>query len=114
MIRHRYYVGTLTQDGRPVPAVSVDACADLLLKVYGGYTLFHARGAWSDKGEIKREPSRVYECLFETGDHDVRGLARELAKLADQFTVLWTTEEVGGGYSLRRLEMAEMVQGGFS
>ena len=100
MIRHRYYVGTVTQDGRPVPAVSVDACADLLIKVYGGYSLFHARGAWSDKGEIKREPSRVYECLEDGGDEiDVKGIARDLAQFADQTTVLWTAEVVEGGFS---------------
>ena len=106
MIRHRYYVGTLTQDGEhPVPVASVNACADLLIKVYGGYTLFHTRGAWkspwkSDEEAIKRELTRVYECLEDGGDEiDDRMIAQDLARLADQSTVLWTVEVVKGGFS---------------
>ena len=100
MIRHRYYVGTVTKDGLPVSDEQRAKLRKTLCDMYNGYTVYRVGGAWRDVwGTIKVEQSEVYEGLAPRPDVDPQALAMLLAQLAEQSTVLWTKEKVTGGFS---------------
>lgn len=100
MIRHRYYIGTLTRDGL---AVSVDAwskIADALVDVYGGYTRYNEVGAWRDAtGHVVREPSVIVEGISDLAPVIPAHFAKLLATIAEQSAVLWTEETIKGGFA---------------
>ena len=99
MIRHRYYIGTLTRDGASVSDEQRAKVKAQLCEVYGGYTVYATSGAWSDHGTVKVEPSEVYEELADRRPVDPANLAALLATLASQTCVLWTEETVNGGFA---------------
>ena len=124
MIRHRYYVGTVTKGlldtcsrcesppynydetcpecddrARPVSDEQRTKLRETLCEVYGGYTVYAAVGAWRDGVVVKLEPSEVYEGLSPSRLVDPQALAQLLATIAEQSTVLWTEETVTGGFS---------------
>ena len=97
MTRTRYYVGLTTQHGRPVSQVARDSLTATVAAHYGGgCTIYQAVGYW--KGA--REESQVYEVLGEMQGTPFQPelLAAHLASVADQSSVLWTCEEVQGGF----------------
>lgn len=100
MTRTRFYVGLTTRDGKPVSPAIQDQVAALVADCYGGgCTVYGAVGYWRGV----REGSMVIEVL--TDDHVQRDreyrvpkIASRLARLASQSVVLWTQEEVNGGF----------------
>ena len=99
MIRHRYYVGTMTKDGLPVSDEQRTKLQETLCEVYGGWTMYAATGAWRDGAMVTLEPSEVYEGLSPSRPVDPQALAQRLATITEQSTVLWTEETVTGGFS---------------
>ena len=99
MIRHRYYVGTVTGEGLPVSDEQRTKLRETLCEVYGGYTVYAATGAWRNGAVVKLESSEVYEGLSPSRPVDPQALAQLLATIAEQSTVLWTEETVTGGFS---------------
>lgn len=66
--------------------------------MFGGWTVYYTRGSWKGVGET----SRVYEVI---GDFSVRWAAsafetsaKALKDLAEQESVLYTHEEIEGGF----------------
>ena len=97
MIRYRFYVGTRV-GGTDTVADHGKARA-YLLATFGGYTAFDGQGGWVSVGKAYEEPSVVYEVLAEDEEELPTGHASTLARLADQQSVLWTSERVQGGFA---------------
>ena len=99
MTRTRYYVGLTTQHGGLVTLDTEKLLAATVAAHYGGgCTIYQAVGYW--KGV--REESQVYEVLGAISQKCCRSsadLAAALARDADQSSVLWTCEEVQGGFA---------------
>lgn len=115
MTRLRFYVGGRTKQGGVTSYQDVET---ILAGAFGGFTATDGRGAWQPRytpetcpgkpcstecnhiGAIEYEPTRVYEVLTDKpAGSSGEWWARVLATLADQSSVLWTREEVEGGFS---------------
>ena len=97
MTRTRYYLGLTTRDGKPVDdGQRADAVATAAYAHAGGCTVYRATGYWRGT----REETLVLEALdvdgYESPVSDA--LARSLGAIMEQDTVLWTREEVAGGF----------------
>lgn len=96
MIRHRYYIGEEAASEQTWPAIEA-----LCVETYGGFTQYRTMGAWRDEsGHVIHESSRVYECCLLVPRPDIlrEKMARSMATLARQECVLWTEEEIQGGF----------------
>ena len=95
MTRLRFYVGLVTKDGRVVDKAVIERMTQLVSQEYGGLTMYQTQGAY----EGQEEPSVVIEVLEDGLNRcSAATMAGSLRKLADQSTVLWTREEVAGGF----------------
>ena len=74
---------------------------DHLASTFGGYTRIAAKGAWrTSNGSIVHESSIIYEVLTDSDSKDfARKTAETLARLCSQQSVLYTVEEVQGGFT---------------
>ena len=99
MIRYRFYVGTFDKDGVLVPHTGVQ---DYLAATFGGYSAYTVAGVWrDDEGLITSERSIIYEVLVAQPRAPwipVQDHALALRNLARQQTVLYTREQVEGGF----------------
>lgn len=94
MTRTRYYIGLVDRNGKGVSAETRMTLPSVVAEAYGGgCTIFHASGYWQGC----REPSLVIEAIGD--DVDSATLAKHLAYLANQTSVLWTQEQVDGGFT---------------
>ena len=101
MTRLRFYVGTTDEQGGPFSHVAARAH---LVSIFGGYTAFHAKGAWRSEDAVG--PSIVYEVLTNNVEWEdtwsranrVPDLARTLRDLCSQMCVLYTVETVQGAF----------------
>ena len=104
MTRTRYYLGLTTRDGKPVDdGQRADAVATAAYAHAGGCTVYRATGYWRGATGYwrgTREETLVLEALdvdgYESPVSDA--LARSLGAIMEQDTVLWTREEVAGGF----------------
>jgi len=109
MTRIRFYIGTVCSyssraesgTGHPLRHYRVgkeawQAIEAELVKTFGGWTLYYARGAWGSMVEN----SRVYEALTpeEFPADSLRALTREWTQLTGQESILWTQESVQGEF----------------
>ena len=93
MTRIRYYIGE---------RYNVDKVRERLIDGYDGFTATRAEGAWrAPDGTLCLESSTVYECITvaDEGPSDPHAFARELAAIALQQSVLYTVEQVEGGFT---------------
>ena len=94
MTRTRYYVGLVTQNGHAVSEATQDKLCQFVADTHGGgCTAYHAVGYWQGA----RESSLVIEVLGDNVSPEV--VTAELAALANQTCVLWTREQVEGGFA---------------
>ena len=91
MTRLRFYVGGRGQ--------TTGSAHTLLVTTFGGYTLTHSTGAWrAIDGRVHCERSRVYEVLTDSSD-SAKVVAEQLARICRQQSVLYTVEDVQGGFT---------------
>ena len=99
MTRTRYYVGLSRYNGQPVTPEQIREVQEVISNAYGGgSTTYQATGYW--KGT--REDCIVVEVVGDFNPaHWSRpaDLARAASQIAGQSTVLWTREEVEGGFA---------------
>lgn len=111
MKRIRFYVGlTHDQTGDIIPLQerdrAIEAFGTKLTKWAGGYSLQYVSGDWvNEEGQSVAETSAVFEVLREVEAAGEFGLEAEVIKLArtikhalDQQAVLYTIENVQGGF----------------
>lgn len=98
MIQYRWYIGTAQQDGTPVDGDQKKKVADLLIEKFGGATMYATAGMWRDDGEIYQEHTIVFEVIAE-GGQGAATIAKDLARIAGQKSVLWTSVRLNSGLS---------------
>ena len=97
MTRFRFYVGLKGNTGQN----KAHAC---LIQRFGGYTRMTGNGAWaSPGGDTIREQTILYEVLADmpagAATPAAKATAETLAGLCAQKSVLWTVEDVQGGFT---------------
>lgn len=95
MIRTRYYIGLNDRHGKPLRDRVVDEVREAAGKLYGGFTEYRATGYWQGA----TEPSLVLEVLSDNTIPTASVHAKAFAAIADQTSVLWTSEHVNAGFS---------------
>lgn len=96
------YVPEAWNDGRPVALEQLQRYEDELIDLAGGFTLLRGVGGWrSERGEIVREPVRLYMIDVARGSRArerLQALADRIAFELQQEAVYVTTWDVEAGF----------------
>ena len=103
MHQYRWYVGSTQQSGETVTIEQRKAVLDILLKKFTGVTVYPSDGYWKDP-DIQREYTCVFEVMVDTSrwppEVHVEDVAKELAKAANQKSVMFTSIAIySGGFT---------------